>query len=98
MHDMRSAPPAGLWRAIVGSQQVLGRQAEPLDGCMDFRPLFAEELLALAPQQQVPRAYVDEHAAAPLLVDKLFALELLVGLEDRQRIDPGLRGDGANRR
>ena len=45
-------------------QQLLRRQAEPLDGRVDPGPLLREELLALALQQQLARAGIDEHAAA----------------------------------
>jgi hypothetical protein len=69
MQATLSSPHAG--SASAAAQQLL-RQAQPLDGRADLRPLFAEEPLALALQQQVARAGVDEHAEAAALLDQLF--------------------------
>ena len=55
------------------------------------RPFFGEELLALALQQQLARACVDEHAQAPPLLDQLLVDELLVALQHGERIDPDTR-------
>src|ERR1700682_2742326 len=38
------------------SQQFFGCQAEPLNGCVDPRPLFRQEFLAFALEQQIARA------------------------------------------
>ena len=63
-----SAPPLRLGRPASRRGRrvaaVLPRQAEPLDGGVDPRPFFAQELLPLALQQQTARAGIDEHAAA----------------------------------
>ena len=81
-----------------GRQQLLRRQAEPLDGRVDPGPLLGEELLALALQQQVARAGIDEHAAAALALDELLVDQLLIALQDGERIDAVLGRDGAHRR
>src|SRR5437660_1987755 len=52
-------------------QQFFRCQAEPLNGGVDRGPLFREKLLALALQQQIARAAIDEHAETSLLLDKL---------------------------
>src|SRR5258708_3953243 len=96
--SMQGTSSALLTRGGGGGAEQLLRQAQPLDGRPDFRPLFAEEPLALALQQQVPRAGVDEHPAAPLLLDEPLVDELLVGLEHRERIDPAFGGDVGHRR
>src|SRR5258708_11769826 len=96
--SMQGTGSALLTRGGGGAARQLLRKAKPLDGRPDFRPLFAEEPLALAPQQQVPRAGVDEHAAAPLLLDEPLVDKLLVGLEHRERIDPAFGRDIAHRR
>src|SRR5688500_11757012 len=74
-------------------EQFLGRQAEPLDGRGDPWPLFGEKLLPLGFEQQRARAGLDVHAQAPLLLDQLFVDELLIALQDRDRIDSMLGCD-----
>src|SRR5438093_4700814 len=56
---------------LLELQQIFRFQAEPLNGCVDPGPFFGEELLAFAPQQQISRAGLDEHAEASLRLDKL---------------------------
>src|SRR5207244_4610787 len=56
---------------FAGGQKLLGPQAEPLNRCVDPRPLLGEKLLALAAQQQIALAGFDEHAEAALALDKL---------------------------
>src|SRR5450432_666509 len=90
MHDMGSALLTGMGRrsaSFGGRHQFLRRQAEPLDGRVDCRPLFGEKPLALAPQQQLARAGVDEQAETPPFLDQLFVDQLLIALQNRQRID-----------
>src|SRR2546430_44392 len=79
-------------------QQFLGCQAEPLNGCMDPGPFFRKKLLAFALQQQIARAGIDEHAATSLALDKLLVDQLLIGLQNRERIDPIFGCDIAHRR
>ena len=74
------------------------RQAEPLNGRVDPGPLLREEPLAFALQQQTARAGIDEHAAASLALDELLVDQLLIALQDRERIDPVLGRDRAHGR
>src|ERR1700694_1095807 len=82
-------PCSILRRSGCGSiQQLLRCQAEPLNGCIDAGPLFRKKFLALALQQQIARAHIDEHAATSLTLDKLLVNQLLIALQNRERIDP----------
>src|ERR1700693_3146770 len=102
MDAMASAPL--LWsigrRPVVCArfQQLFGSQAEPLDGCVDPGPLLRKKLLAFALQQQIARAGIDEHAAASLTLDKLLVDQLLIALQNRERIDPVFGRDIAHGR
>ena len=80
------------------AQQLLGVEAQPLDGGVDRRPLLGQEPLALRLEQQLARAGVDEHAQAPPLLHQLLVGQLLIGLQHRQRIDPVVGRDVAHRR
>src|SRR6266480_3946929 len=71
-----------------GTQQFLRCDAEPLNSCGNPGPLFGKKLLAFALQQQIARAGFDEHAETSFRLDKLFVNQLLIGFENRQRIDP----------
>ncbi len=51
-------------------------------------PFFGKKLLAFALQQQIARAGIDEHAETSLLLDELLVDQLLIALQDRERIDP----------
>src|SRR5260221_8396812 len=93
MHGMGSALLGG----GGGRQQVLRRQAEALNGRVDLRPLLAEKPPALAVQQQRARPGVDEQAEASSLLDQLFVDQLLIALQNRQRIDPIFGHDIAHR-
>src|ERR1043165_9037709 len=93
--SMQVMTSAILLVAGVAFEQLLRLQAEPLDGLVDPRPLLGQELLALAGQQKIVGAVLDEHAEASLLLDEIVVDELLVGLEDRDRIDAILRPDVA---
>src|SRR5437879_2613619 len=68
-------------------QQSFRRQAKPLNCCADPGPVFGKKLPAFALQQQIPRADFDEHAETALLLDKLLVDQLLIGLENGERID-----------
>src|SRR5713101_3829082 len=74
--------------AVCAVQEFFRPQAEPLNGCVDSRPFFREKFLAFALQQQIARAGIDEHAATSLTLDKILVHQLLIALEDRERIDP----------
>src|SRR6266699_1918956 len=73
-------------------------QAKPLNLLRDSQPFFGEKLLAFALQQQIVRAGFDEHAEASLHLDELLVDQLLISLENRERIDPILGRDIAHRR
>ena len=89
----RRVPPVA-----AASSSSSRRQAEPLNGRVDRGPLFREKLLALALQQQIARAGVDEHAATAPLLDELLVDQLLIALQNRERIDPVFGRDVAHRR
>src|SRR5262245_18847255 len=97
---MASALSFGFRRRVFGSarEELLRGQPEPPNGRVDPRPLLGQELLLFAPQQQAARADVDEHASPPPLLDELLVGQLLVALEDRERIDPVVGGDRPHRR
>src|SRR6266849_1321420 len=77
-------------------QEFFRLQAEPLNGGVDPGPLFAEKLLPFALQQQIARARVDEHAATSLALDQLLVHQLLIALQNRERIDPKFGRDIAH--
>ena len=64
---------------------------------MDPRPFFAQKLLPFALQQQTARARIDEHAAASPALDQPLVHQLLIALQDRERIDPIFGRDIAHR-
>src|SRR5439155_9762267 len=67
-------------------EQFLCFQSEPLDCCGDPWPLFIQEFLPLAFEQQLARAGVDEHAQASPAFHQPLVHQLLVTLQDRERI------------
>src|SRR5713226_9803478 len=69
-------------------QEFFRLQAEPLNGCVDSGPLFAKKLLPFALQQQTACAGIDEHAEATSGFDQPLVHQLLIALQDRERIDP----------
>src|SRR5207302_6816978 len=71
-------------------QQLFGGQAEPANRCVDPRPVLGEQLLALALQQQLARSPIDVHPSAAFLLDELLVGELLIGLQNRDRVEPVL--------
>src|ERR1044071_5700214 len=77
----------------LGLPPLLRCHAEPADRCRHARPVLGQKLLALRLQQELARAGVDEHAAAATRLDEPLVDEPLVGLEDRDRIQPVLGGD-----
>src|SRR6266566_10103703 len=81
-----------------GAHQFFRCEAETLNGCGDPRPVFGKKLLTFALQQQIARTGIDEHAETTLRLDELLANQLLIGLENRERIDPILGRDIAHRR
>ena len=85
-------------RLPFGMQQLRRCQAEPLNRCVDPGPLFREKLLAFALEQEIARAGIDEHAAASFALDQLLFNQLLIALQNRERIDPIFGGDIAHGR
>src|SRR5262245_4220681 len=98
MQLMTSSLLSRLRGGAAGVQQLLRRQAEALDRRVDPGPLFREELLAFALQEQIARAGVDEHAAPSPPLHESIVDELLVAFQYRERIHPVLGGDRAHRR
>src|SRR5216110_698988 len=85
-------------RLRLGFQQLFRFQPEPPNGFLDPGPLFRQKLLAFAPKQQLARAGVDEHPSASLALDELLVDQLLVGFQNRDRIDAILGRDVADGR
>src|SRR6266849_1225727 len=69
-------------------EQFFRREAEPLNGCVDPGPFFAKKLLPFALQQRTACAGIDEHAEATSGFDQTLVHQLLIALQDRERIDP----------
>src|SRR4051794_30914236 len=81
----------------VAVQQLFRRESEPANRCVDSWPVLRQKLLALGFQQQLARSIVDVHPSAALLLDELLVDELLVRLQDGDRIEPVLGSDVAHR-
>src|SRR6266480_1737077 len=91
-----SAVTGGRIAPLRGLHQFFRCDAEQLNGCGNARPLFGKKFLPFAFEQQIPRAGFDEHAEASPGLDQLLAYQLLIGLENGQRIDPKLGRDVAH--
>src|ERR1700716_1775210 len=61
-------------------------------------PFVSEKFLPFAFEQQIARSGSNEHAEAALHLDQLLINQLLIGLQNGERIDPKLGGDIAHRR
>src|SRR5687768_17208981 len=90
--SMQAAMASALFRIGRGCaggrrQELLGGEAEPVNGRVDPGPLLREELLPFALQERIARAEIDEHATPSFSLDELFVDQLLIALQDRQRID-----------
>src|ERR1700736_6104024 len=70
-----------------GIEFLLG-QTKPLDLFRDSGPFFGEKFLTFAFQQKIARAGFNKHAETALHLDQLLIDQLLIGLENRERIDP----------
>src|SRR5439155_2464871 len=79
-------------------QQFLRFQAKPLNGCVNPGPFFAKKLLPFALQQQTTCASIDEHAETSSGLDKPLVHQLLIALQDRERIEPIVGRDIAHGR
>src|SRR5689334_11525762 len=97
------------WAAIVailafppavrsgGIQLFLG-ETEPLNGCGDAGPFFVEKLLTLVFEQSFASAVLNEHSQSPPVLDQLLVNQLLISLEDGERVHSKFGSDIANRR
>src|SRR5688572_4285558 len=77
-------------------QQILGLEAQALDAARDLGPLFLQEMLAFVLHQRAARAFCDKHAAAATLLDQLLVDQLLVALQDGERVQPVLGRNAAD--
>src|SRR5579862_5019947 len=85
-------------RRSARALQVIGAQAEALNGGVDLRPLLLEEALPLVLHQRLARAGAHEHAESPALLHELLIDQLLVALEHGQRVEPEVGCHAADRR
>src|SRR5207237_8992048 len=81
-----------------GFEQFFWIQTKPLNRCVNTWPMFVQKFLAFAFDQQIARARFTEHSQSTPSFDQFFADQLLISLQDRQRIDPILGRDIAHRR
>src|SRR5450756_1390979 len=91
MHAMASAFLLFGFRlrsAACAVQQFFRFQSEPLNRFVNPWPFFCEKLLAFALQQQTTRAGIDEHSEASPALNQPLVHQLLIALQDRERIDP----------
>src|SRR5438105_10388637 len=83
--------------AFCPVQEFFRFQTEPLNDGVNAGPVFAEKLLPLALQQQFACAGIDEHAETSSALDQPLIHQLLIALQDRERIDPIFSRDIAHR-
>src|SRR6266404_4397396 len=95
---MTSLPPCFGSALRGGSIEFFLGQTKPLDFFRHPRPFFGKKFLAFTFQQEVARAGSYEHAKTSLHLDQLLIDQLLIGLQNRERIDPILGRDVAHRR
>src|SRR6266849_4729322 len=69
-------------------QEFFRFQAEPLNRGVDPGPFFAKKLLPFALEQQTACAGIDEHAQAASGLHQPLVHQLLIALQNRERIDP----------
>src|SRR5438067_6745653 len=81
---------------VFAVQQLFGREPETANRCVDPRPVLGEKQFALGLQQQLARSHIDVHPSAALLLDELLVDELLIGLQNRARVEPVLGSDVAH--
>src|SRR5215510_9478037 len=83
--------------AVVASvQQFFRFQTEPLNGGVNSGPFLGKKLLPLALQQQIARAGIDKHAAAAPGFDQTLVHQLLIALQNRERIHAIIGRDSAH--
>src|SRR5215472_9071416 len=96
MHAMASALLCGVRRrpaVSAGFEQFFRFQPEPPDHRVHPRPLVGEKPLAFVREQQVARARSHKHAQTSLALDQFLVDQLLVALQNRERIEAVFRGD-----
>src|SRR5262249_26873069 len=102
MHCKRSALPLPPLRfggfPLRSAQELVHAEAEPLNAGVDPRPLLVEKPFPFGLDQRIACSLVDEHAPASPRLHQAFVGQVLVSLENRERIDPVFGGHGAHRR
>src|SRR5712692_4492391 len=78
-------------------EEPLCRQPQPLNPLLNPRPFLFQKLLTLVAQKKIGRAGVDEHAAAASHLHQFLFDELLVGSQNRQRVESIVSGHGTDR-
>src|SRR5436305_11622706 len=73
-------------------------QTKPLDLFRHPGPFVGEKFLTFALEQKIPRSGFDEHPKTSFHFDQLLIDQLLVSLENGERIDPKFGRDIAHRR
>src|SRR5215467_10266237 len=78
-------------RGVLGGSAVLVEeffrlQAQPLDGFVDLGPFISQEFLTLALQEKVACTGLDEETETSPLLNQFFVHELLIALQDRERV------------
>src|SRR6185437_15633782 len=81
---------------VCAVQKFFCLQAEPLNIGVNARPFVGKKFLALALQQQITRAGIDEHAQATPRFNQAIIHQLLIAFKDRERIDAIFSGDSAH--
>src|SRR5438445_9502811 len=101
MHAMASALLLFHFRLRPAScrtvEQFFRRETEPLNRSVDPGPFFGKEPLAFALQKQIACTGIDEHAETSLALDKPLVHQLLIALQNRERIDSVFGRDVAHR-
>src|SRR5215469_7371139 len=74
--------------ACAPIQQFFRAQSQPLNSCVNSGPFFIEKFLPLPSQEQVacPRFHV--HSQTPPFLNQFLIHQLLIALQDRERIQP----------
>src|SRR5262249_44911231 len=80
----------------AAAEEFINAQTEPLDGFLNLRPFFRNELLALSLQQELARPLNHEHPEPAPCFNQTFVDEFLITLEDRERIHAILRRHAAH--
>src|SRR3569833_3358375 len=78
------------------AEQLGGGQTQALDRRVDPRPLVIEKSGSLVFHERLTHPNTHEHSATSPLFDQLLVHQLLITLEDRQRIQPELGRNAAH--